>query len=254
MNLTMESTVQPDVAALQRTSRVITSGSWFIIAGVVTYSLMVTTPFVAEHSPVGPWQYAAPILGLMMDVAFVMSLQADSVLAQHGVGELGPWPRAFRWLTGLGSLFLNVWSSVQHGDGTGVAIHALAPVLLLFLSEVGPVWRRAMAELIWGAEVAAAAAAEAAAPEPDPEADPVPEDETESEDADVTELFPVSDVRPPRQRRAPARAGSVMDRGLALMREAIDSGEDAPTTQDLADALGCTARHAQNIVRRWESA
>jgi hypothetical protein len=246
--------VQPDVAALQRTSRVITSGSWFIIAGVVTYSLMVTTPLVAEHSPAGPWQYASPILGLMMDVAFVMSLQADSVLAKHGVGELGAWPRAFRWFTGLGSLFLNVWSSVQHGDSTGIVIHAMAPSLLLFLSEVGPVWRRAMAGLIADAELAAAAAIleEKAGPEPDPEAEPIPEDETET-DADVTELFPASAVRPPRQRRAPARAGSVMDRGLALMREAIDSGEDAPTTQDLADALGCTARHAQNIVRRWEA-
>lgn len=239
--------MHPDVKALERTSRVITAGTWFIIGGVILYSLMVTTPFVAAHSPKGDWQLAAPVLGLMMDAAFVMSLQADSVLARHGVTGLGPWPRAFRWFTGLGSLFLNVWVSVQASDWTGTALHALAPLLLLFVSEVGPVWRASMARLIADAELAAAEAKRAAINKAraerraaESEAEAAESEPEEFDDAEVTELFP----EPPRQ----PRAGSAIARGLELMKER----DGNLTTSELVSALNCTTRHAQNIVKRYE--
>jgi hypothetical protein len=120
---------------------------------VVVYSLMTTTPFVAKHSA---WPETAFLLGLMTDAAFVMALQADSVLARYGVKEQGGWPRTFRWFTGLATVFLNTWGSVQKQDWTGVAVHLIGPALLLIVAEVAPVYRRAMAEALKQAEQEAA--------------------------------------------------------------------------------------------------
>lgn len=139
---------------VKRTNRVLTAGTWFLIAGVIVYSLMTTTPFVAEHSA---WKETAFLLGLMTDAAFVMALQADSVLARYGVKETSGWPRAFRWFTGLATVFLNIWSSVQKGDPTGVAVHLIGPALLLIVAEVAPVYRRAMAEALAKVEQESAA-------------------------------------------------------------------------------------------------
>jgi hypothetical protein len=131
---------------IRRTNRLLTAGTWFLIVGVVFYSLLTTTPFVAEHTAAG-WEKSAPLLGLMVDVAFVMALQADSVLAQLGVRG-GAWPIVFRWVTGIASVFLNTWRSISAGDPVGVAVHLIAPALLLIVAEVGPVYRRRMAEAL----------------------------------------------------------------------------------------------------------
>ncbi|MCE7079975.1 hypothetical protein [Streptomyces sp. ST2-7A] len=134
-----------DLRALRRTNRVLTAGTWVLTAGVVTYSLMTAAAFVADYSR---WPVGGIVLALMVDAAFIMSLQADSVLARHGITELGRWPVAFRWLTGTACVFLNTWHYVQERDPIGVAVHLIAPALLLLLSEVAPVYRRAMAELL----------------------------------------------------------------------------------------------------------
>lgn len=127
---------------IQRARRVLTVGRWFLIAGLVFYSLMTTTPFVAKHSE---WGWSGWVLGLIVDAAFIMSLSADSTLATLGVSNLGRWPAAFRWFTGLSSVFLNVWVSVARGDWVGVVVHLIAPALVMLLAEVGPVYLAALA-------------------------------------------------------------------------------------------------------------
>ncbi|MBB0230004.1 peptidase C14, partial [Streptomyces calidiresistens] len=144
-----------DLKALRRTNRVLTAGTWVLIAGVVTYSLMTAAAFVADYSR---WPVGGIVLALMVDAAFIMSLQADSALARHGITELGRWPVAFRWLTGTACVFLNTWHYVQQRDPIGVAVHLIAPVLLLLLSEVAPVYRRAMADLLTAPHTPAPAA------------------------------------------------------------------------------------------------
>lgn len=139
---------------IRRTNKVLTCGTWFLIAGVVFYSLLTTTPFVADHTAHG-WQKSAPLLGLMVDVAFVMALQADSVLAQLGA-KGGRWPVTFRWFTGTASVFLNTWRSIALHDAVGVAVHLIAPALLLIAAEVSPVYRRRMATALAAAETPAA--------------------------------------------------------------------------------------------------
>lgn len=129
--------------AIDRTRKVLTAGRWFLILGLVFYSLMTTTPFVRQHST---WEWSGFVLGLIVDVAFIMALSAESTLAKYGVTKLGGWPMAFRWVTGLSSVFLNVWLSVSAHDWVGVAVHLIAPALVMLLAEVGPVYMKALAD------------------------------------------------------------------------------------------------------------
>jgi hypothetical protein len=104
---------------------------------------MTTTPFVSAHSE---WEWSGWVLGLIVDAAFIMALSAESTLAKYGVTQLGKWPVAFRWITGLASVFLNVWLSVSEHDWVGVAVHLIAPALVMLLAEVGPVYMKALAD------------------------------------------------------------------------------------------------------------
>ncbi|MEU8792200.1 hypothetical protein [Streptomyces sp. NPDC048643] len=132
-----------DTRTIIRTRHVLVGGRWFLILGLVFYSLMTTTPFVAAHSE---WAWSGWVLGLIVDAAFIMALSAESTLAKYGVTKLGNWPVAFRWVTGLASVFLNVWLSVSDRDPVGVAVHLIAPALVMLLAEVGPVYMKALAD------------------------------------------------------------------------------------------------------------
>ncbi|MFD7257791.1 helix-turn-helix domain-containing protein [Streptomyces sp. NPDC059874] len=133
----------PTERAIRIARRVLTGGQWFLIMGLVFYSLMTTTPFVGAHSE---WEWSGFVLGLIVDAAFIMALSAESTLARHGVTQLGGWPVAFRWFTGLSSVFLNVWVSVSASDWVGMAVHLIAPALVMLLAEVGPVYMAALAD------------------------------------------------------------------------------------------------------------
>lgn len=145
--------ITPTERTVRRTRRVLTGGRWFLITGLVFYSLMTTTPFVAHHSQ---WSWSGFVLGLIVDAAFIMALSAESTLANNGIRDLGRWPAAFRWFTGLASVFLNVWVSVAAHDWVGVAVHLIAPALVMLLAEVGPIYMAALAD----AEKAAASVPE----------------------------------------------------------------------------------------------
>jgi hypothetical protein len=132
-----------DTRTIDRTRKVLVGGRWFLILGLVFYSLMTTTPFVSAHSE---WEWSGWVLGLIVDAAFIMALSAESTLAKYGVTQLGKWPVAFRWVTGLASVFLNVWLSVSEHDWVGVAVHLIAPALVMLLAEVGPVYMKALAD------------------------------------------------------------------------------------------------------------
>jgi len=129
-------------AEIGRMDKLLSLGTWGIAAGLVVYSLMTGTPFVAAHSPKG-WEATAPILPAVVDIAFLISLQADSVLSRYRQSG-GWWPGLLRWVTGAASVYLNDAASVLHRDWTGVPVHLIAPVVLLLAAEAGPAYRRAM--------------------------------------------------------------------------------------------------------------
>lgn len=142
MNVTTMN-VTEELKSVTRTRKLLNSMLWLIVTGAVFYSLMTSTPLVSAHSQ---WPWSGWALGVLTDAAFILSISADAVLSRHGIAVKG-WPTAFRWVTGLASLFLNTWSSVAEGDGVGVAIHAIAPAILICASEVAPIYRRKFRDL-----------------------------------------------------------------------------------------------------------
>lgn len=170
----------PTQKTIKRTRRTLVGGRWFLITGLVFYSLMTTTPFVAAHSE---WSQSGFVLGLIVDAAFIMALSAESTLANYGITGLGMWPAIFRWFTGLSSVFLNIWVSVESKDPVGVAVHLIAPALVMLLAEVGPVYMAALANAEKAPEPTPVAVESEPVNEPQAPAEPV----VKLEDAVVVE-------------------------------------------------------------------
>ncbi|MFI0529804.1 hypothetical protein ACH3XX_07115 [Streptomyces scabiei] len=135
--------VASELNSIKRTRKIVNSAVWVIAGGAILFSLMTGAPLVSEHSE---WRWTGWVLPALVDAALVLSLSADAVLSRYGI-KGGRWPTGFRWITGLASLFLNTWGSYSTGDRVGVAIHSIAPVILICTSEVAPIYRRKFRDL-----------------------------------------------------------------------------------------------------------
>ncbi|MFD7448279.1 hypothetical protein [Kitasatospora sp. NPDC059827] len=133
----------PTPAQIRRTSLVISIGTWVLTGAVVAVSMSTAAPFIAAHSP---GYGTGPVMAIATDGCFILSLQSDSTLARFGVSG-GHWPAAFRWVTGLATVWLNIGAAALVGDLVGVVIHLIPPLLLLLVAEAGPAYRRALARL-----------------------------------------------------------------------------------------------------------
>ncbi|MFG3038564.1 DUF2637 domain-containing protein [Streptomyces sp. NPDC048330] len=127
---------------IRSAERALSVGTWLIVAGAMLYSILTVTPLMAAHTPEA-WRWTAPILPLVVDAAVVIVVRLDSVLARLG-GHGGRWPIALRWMTGCMTLALNVADSALKEDLVGVAVHAVAPLLLIVTAETGLAYRRAI--------------------------------------------------------------------------------------------------------------
>nr|WP_180218357.1 DUF2637 domain-containing protein [Streptomyces albus] len=125
-------------------------GTWLIVAGAMLYSILTVTPLAAAHTP-DEWDWTAPILPLVVDAAVVIVVRLDAVLARLG-GQGGRWPVALRWMTGGMTLALNVADSALNRDLVGVAVHAVAPLLLIVTAETGLAYRRAITAAVTALE------------------------------------------------------------------------------------------------------
>lgn len=127
---------------IRSAERALSVGTWLIVAGAMLYSILTVTPLMAVHTP-DEWDWTAPILPLVVDAAVVIVVRLDAVLARLG-GHGGRWPIALRWMTGCMTLALNVADSALRKDLVGVAVHAVAPLLLIVTAETGLAYRRAI--------------------------------------------------------------------------------------------------------------
>ncbi|MFG2391300.1 DUF2637 domain-containing protein [Streptomyces lavendulae] len=130
--------------------RALAVGTWLIVGGAMLYSVLTVTPLMADHTPAA-WRWTAPILPLVVDAAVVIVVRLDSVLARLG-GHGGAWPVALRWMTGAMTLALNIGASALVGDLVGVAVHSVAPLLLIVTAEAGLAYRRAITAAVRGLE------------------------------------------------------------------------------------------------------
>ncbi|MFE7559053.1 DUF2637 domain-containing protein [Kitasatospora sp. NPDC057500] len=130
-------------AQIRSAERALTAGTWAITFGAVLYSVLTVTPLMAGHTPPG-WKWTAPILPLVVDAAVVIVVRMDATLARLN-GDGGRWPVVLRWMTGLMTVLLNVGLSALDKDGVGVAVHSVAPLLLIVTAETSLAYRRAIA-------------------------------------------------------------------------------------------------------------
>ncbi|OIK02325.1 DUF2637 domain-containing protein [Streptomyces sp. MUSC 14] len=131
---------------IRSAERALSVGTWLIVAGAVLYSVLTVTPLAAAHTP-AKWSWTAPILPLVVDAAVVIVVRLDAVLARLS-GHGGRWPVVLRWMTGGMTLALNVADSALKNDLVGVAVHAVAPLLLIVTAETGLAYRRAIAAAV----------------------------------------------------------------------------------------------------------
>ncbi|MFJ3771114.1 DUF2637 domain-containing protein [Streptomyces sp. NPDC090075] len=135
---------------IRSAERALSVGTWLIVAGAMLYSILTVTPLMAAHTP-AQWSWTAPILPLVVDAAVVICVRLDSVLARLG-GHGGAWPVALRWMTGVMTLALNTADSALRKDLVGVAVHAVAPLLLIVTAETGLAYRRAITAAVTALE------------------------------------------------------------------------------------------------------
>ncbi|WP_200258812.1 DUF2637 domain-containing protein [Streptomyces sp. HSG2] len=122
--------------------RALSGGTWLIVCGAMLYSILTVTPLMAAHTADG-WDWTAPILPVVVDAAVVIVVKLDDVLARLG-GHGGRWPIVLRWMTGLMTLALNTADSALQKDMVGVAVHSVAPLLLIVTAETSLAYRRAI--------------------------------------------------------------------------------------------------------------
>ncbi|MFJ8626249.1 DUF2637 domain-containing protein [Kitasatospora sp. NPDC093550] len=101
------------------------------------------TPLMSHHTP-KDWGWTAPILPLVVDAAVVIVVRMDSTLARLD-GDGGRWPVVLRWMTGTMTVLLNMGQSALEHDEVGVAVHSVAPLLLIVTAETSLAYRRAIA-------------------------------------------------------------------------------------------------------------
>ncbi|WP_138898442.1 DUF2637 domain-containing protein [Streptomyces chryseus] len=129
-------------AQLKSIDRTLSGGTWTITFGAVLFSVLTVTPLVQRVTS-DTWDWTAPILPIVVDAAVVIVIRLDaavSTLGEHG----GRWPGILRWLTGCMTLALNIGDSALKGDHVGVAVHAVAPLLLITTAEAALAYRRAI--------------------------------------------------------------------------------------------------------------
>ncbi|MFC9975218.1 hypothetical protein ACFVH6_30420 [Spirillospora sp. NPDC127200] len=127
---------------IRSAERALSVGTWLIVCGAMLYSVLTVTPLMARHTP-DEWDWTAPILPLVVDAAVVIVVRLDSILARLGEHG-GRWPAVLRWMTGAMTLSLNIADSALKKDLVGVAVHAVAPLLLIVTAETGLAYRRAI--------------------------------------------------------------------------------------------------------------
>ncbi|QER88610.1 DUF2637 domain-containing protein [Streptomyces tendae] len=133
-------------AQLRSIERTLSAGTWTITSGAVLFSVLTVTPLVQRVTPAA-WDWTAPILPIVVDAAVVIVIRLDATVSRLGERG-GRWPTLLRWLTGVFTLALNIGDSALKGDVVGVAVHAVAPMLLIFTAEAALSYRRAISRAL----------------------------------------------------------------------------------------------------------
>ncbi|MEU8943569.1 DUF2637 domain-containing protein [Streptomyces goshikiensis] len=133
-------------AQLKSIDRTLSGGTWTITFGAVLFSVLTVTPLV-QRVTAEAWDWTAPILPIVVDAAVVIVIRMDATISRLGEAG-GRWPGILRWLTGCMTLALNIGDSALKGDTVGVAVHSVAPLLLIVTAEAALAYRHAISRAL----------------------------------------------------------------------------------------------------------
>lgn len=128
--------------------------AWVIVFGAMLFSVLTVTPLV-QRVTADEWDWVGPILPIVVDTAVVIVVRLDTILST-AQAKSSNWITTLRWMTGLFTWFLNIGDSALKGDGVGVAVHSVAPILLIVTSEASLAYRHALAVAVARVEKAEA--------------------------------------------------------------------------------------------------
>jgi hypothetical protein len=117
--------------------------AWVIVFGAMLFSVLTVTPLV-QRVTADEWDWVGPILPIVVDTAVVIVVRLDTILSA-AQAKSSTWITTLRWMTGLFTWFLNIGDSALKSDGVGVAVHSVAPILLIVTSEASLAYRHALA-------------------------------------------------------------------------------------------------------------
>lgn len=129
-----------EAAQIARTGRILNRCVWAVAGVVMVFSLGTSFTLLREHEVS---EFIAWMLAPAVDAALIAALVGDRAL--HRLGERVVWGTVLRAVAGVMTLGLNTGLSVSRGDWAGVAIHAIAPVLLWVLTEAAQSYQLAFA-------------------------------------------------------------------------------------------------------------
>ena len=120
--------------------------AWVIVFGAMLFSVLTVTPLV-QRVTADEWDWVGPILPIVVDTAVVIVVRLDTILST-AQAKSSSWITTLRWMTGLFTWFLNIGDSALKHDGVGVAVHSVAPILLIVTSEASLAYRHALAAAV----------------------------------------------------------------------------------------------------------
>jgi hypothetical protein len=166
-----EHRTNPDVVALhvERVRRVCDVLVWTGIVGGLAFTMVNVQAFAARGlDKDSPGWWAAWVLDPIVSLVLIGLLLGEQVLGRWQVSTrathgLLNWIKLTKWGTFAATYTMNTWESwhrlIDDGHGaSGVVLHSVPPLLVLFAAEAGPKMRDRLTEAV---EAAAAAAGHA---------------------------------------------------------------------------------------------
>lgn len=144
--MTTRSELADELAAVRKTSRVITWMVWACAVGVMVYGIPIVYDLVTAHDAPSS---TAWLLSLCADLALAVGLVATPVLARHQ--QKAGWVGTLRWISGGVILCLQVAEPLTKPGGpdwVGVVTHVVGPILLFAVIEAAAGFQRKMGAVI----------------------------------------------------------------------------------------------------------
>lgn len=146
--------IDPDVVALrvEKVRKQVDAMLWTAIVLGLAFTMTNVQAFGAHGAPAWTTAWcAAWLLDPIPSLALLAILRAEQVTARYQL-TLPTWAGRTKWLTFAATYAMNTWQSWGLGDReltpSGVVLHSVPPLVVLFAAETGPGLRDRLTEAV----------------------------------------------------------------------------------------------------------